>query len=331
MIRFGISAPLIAPACIILGMFFQITFAQDADTVSSKNALPDTSNHIVDTPITSDTAFTVNTVTSPVFDFFDSIAGLLPDTVKAKDKPYIVVGDIEAPMNKTVVIEPGTIFLFKNFTGLHVQGTLIATGTMEKPIIFTSENDRSVNKHTSLFANPYDWNGIYIHSNGIGAVFSYCNVSYSVYGITSETKFIRLDPVTLRFNGKDNLIIEGRELKTSDRQYYYILSRKDAVASGLPRNFFKNSFSLKRDLAGYGCFAIIVTSIIKGIDSGLNYLHANNDLKKISADNPSILRNIDESDWTRIKNKRDDYRRYCVFSLAGLAIGVAGFSWTFTF
>jgi hypothetical protein len=323
MIRFGISAPLIAPAYIILSICFQITFAQDTDTVSFQDTMDDTSNYVINTPITNDTALTVNTVTSPVFDFFDSIAGLLPDTVKAKDKPYIVVGDIEAPMNRTVVIEPGTIFLFKNFTGLHVQGTLIAIGTREQPIIFTSENDRLVNKHTSLFANPYDWNGIYIHSNGIGAVFSYCNVSYSVYGITSETKFIRLDPVTLRFNGKDNLIIEGKELKISGPQYYYVLSRNDAIASGLPRNFFKDPFSLKRDLARYGCFAIIVTSIIKGIDFGLNYLHANNDLKNMS--------NIDESDWTSIKNKRDDYQRYYIFSLAGLAIGVAGFSWTFTF
>src|SRR5665647_3097029 len=64
------------------------------------------------------------------------LAGDLPKTVTADKSPYLVVADLFVPTGKTVVIEPGTVFLFKNFTGLHVRGTLIAKGTSIRPVVF---------------------------------------------------------------------------------------------------------------------------------------------------------------------------------------------------
>ena len=59
---------------------------------------------------------------------FDTLSGPLSDTVKLPKDAYLVSGDIEVPINKTVIIAPGTVFLFKNFTGLHVQGKLLSAG-----------------------------------------------------------------------------------------------------------------------------------------------------------------------------------------------------------
>ena len=56
---------------------------------------------------------------------FRTLLGDLPKTVLAETGPYLVTSDIYVPAGKTVVVEPGAVFLFKNFTGLHVQGTLI--------------------------------------------------------------------------------------------------------------------------------------------------------------------------------------------------------------
>ena len=43
--------------------------------------------------------------------FFDTLAGPLPDTVKSSKKGFIVVGDIEVPVNKSVTIS-GARFSF---------------------------------------------------------------------------------------------------------------------------------------------------------------------------------------------------------------------------
>jgi len=252
---------------------------------------------------------------------YDSIAGPLPDSVKAHGRPYLVVGDIEVPVNKSVTIEAGTVFLFKNFTGIHVQGKLIAKGTKERPIVFTSENDRSVNPATSLYPNPYDWNGVYIHSSGLGATLSFCNVFYSVYGIISETKFIRLDPVSLRFNGKSNLMIEGKLRKVNDQAYYYVLSTKDAFADGVPAALFKDPNALKRGICRYACYTLMVTSVILCIESGVGYLNAKN---KLASKN-------DDSDRAALRDERDRYSKFTAVCGAAFIAGSIGFYWTFTF
>jgi len=165
---------------------------------------------------------------------YDTLSGNLPKVLKNKGVPYMVVSDIFVPLAKKVTIEPGTILLFKNFTGLHVEGQLIAEGLMNKPIIFTSEFDRKHNAQSELYPNPYDWNGIYIHENGLGSSLAYTKVLYSVYGIYSETKFIRVSPGLFKNNGKTDLVIEGQEHITSEENYTYALSIKDARVDGVP-------------------------------------------------------------------------------------------------
>ena len=306
-------------AGIVLYFLFSMGNAQDDDTVAAEAS-----------DSLSDTVALSPAIQKPA-DSCYTIIGPLSDTVAAHERPYLVVGDIEVPVNKTVTIEPGAVFLFKNFTGFQIQGKLIARGTKERPIIFTSENDRSVNSKTALYPNPYDWNGIYVNSNGVGTILSYCNVLYSVYGIASETKFIRLDPVTLRFNGKSNLVIEGKVRKVTDQSYYYSLSTKDAITNGVPADFFRDPFAFKRNVVRYVSFTLLITSIIGGIDYGLHYNNARNDLKALSTDNPAILRNNDESNWIDLRDKRDRYAYYaCACGLASV-LGLIGFLWSFSF
>ena len=184
---------------------------------------------------------------------FDTLAGPLPDTVKSSKKGFIVVGDIEVPVNKSVTIAAGTVFLFKNFTGLHVQGKLIAHGTKDRPIIFTSENDRAFNASSALYPNPFDWNGIYIHPDAVGATLSFCKILFSVYGIISETKFVRLDEITFKQNGKSNLTIEGKEAALTDQTYSNVPKTEEprAIPVAAPPRL-KDPLIAQREMLRYG-------------------------------------------------------------------------------
>ena len=68
---------------------------------------------------------------------YTELAGDLPKIVTADKSPYLVIADIFVPAGKVVRVEAGTVFLFKNFTGVHVQGILVISGTKDKPVIFT--------------------------------------------------------------------------------------------------------------------------------------------------------------------------------------------------
>ena len=264
----------------------------------------------------------IQSITPSIGSFYDTLAGPLPDRVKADSVPYLVIGDIEVPVNKTVIVEPGAVFLFKNFTGLRVLGKLIALGTKERSIIFTSENDRSVNPSSKLYPNPYDWNGIYIHSDGQGTYLAFCIVRYSVYGIRSDTKFIRLDPIKLRFNGKRNLAIEGKEYQTTDRAFSYVLSAKDATVDGISVKLLKDPLEVKRNIVRFSSYTLAVGGIVGSIYFVTRYLKAQKDLRE---GNPI------EPNRTDLRDSRDGYfYSTTIFGLAGV-IGIVGFWWSFTF
>jgi hypothetical protein len=250
---------------------------------------------------------------------FDTLAGPLPDTVKSGKNVFLVVGDIEVPINRTVVIYPGTIFLFKNFTGLHVQGKLIAHGTKDLPIIFSSENDRSCNPLTKLLPNPFDWNGIYVHPEGVGTELSFCKVLYSVYGIISETKFIKFEQITLKLNGKSNLTVEGKEVAGNDQPYSNFSPTKNVPSEAVPVQVVKDPFVAKREILRYGSLTIAMMATAGTLYCATMWNKSQNDLKQMNANDNST------------RQKRD---RYMFFSSAsGLIaiLGFAGFAWSFTF
>ena len=263
---------------------------------------------------------------------FDSLAGPLPDTVKSRGAFYLVTGDIDVPAGKSVVIEPGTAFIFKNFTGLHVQGRLLALGTKEKPIVFTSENDRAVNTATTLYPNPFDWNGIYFHIDATGSIMTYCSVYYSVYGVLSETKFIRLDPVTFRQNGKSNCQVEGKDLGAADNSSFkYVLSIQDAKAQGVPVQVLTDPHVLKRNAIRYASFTVLLAGAGGSVFYGLQWNDAQKNLSVASIDDPAALRPLSESNWYSLRDKRNTARIETVACACATALAAAGFYWSFTF
>jgi hypothetical protein len=261
---------------------------------------------------------------------FDTLAGDLPGVVAAKNRPYLVVSDIYVPQGKTVVIEAGSVFLFKNFTGLHISGILLARGIKDKPIIFTSENDREYNRRSSVDPAPFDWNGIYIHEDGVGSHLAYCAVLYSVEGIISLTKFIRVNTCLFLHNGRSNLIVEGKQHQVADRPYDYALTGDPSLMK-VPAGIIKDPQAVSRIILRYGGIATAAVGSVMGMIWGSKFSISSHEFKSRSALTEDNLARHSSSSWNsaRINKNRDEA---ALFTGCGIAIiGVIGIGWSFTF
>ncbi|MCX7725378.1 MAG: hypothetical protein N2053_00865 [Chitinispirillaceae bacterium] len=120
--------------------------------------------------------------------------------------PYIVESDLVVQKGKKTVIPAGIIFLFKPFTGINVNGTLrVEGGTSGNEVVFTTINDTIYNQDTGevkIKPNPFDWNGIRVLSSSAAVYLENFILSYSVYGIQSETDDISVVNGVFRQNGQ---------------------------------------------------------------------------------------------------------------------------------
>ncbi len=262
---------------------------------------------------------------------FDTLIGPLPPLVKNKDIPYLVPSNIEVPPERTVTIEPGTIFLFKNFAGLHIRGKLIAHGNSSKPIVFTSEFDNLYNENAPREANPFDWDGIHMTADAFGTQLSNCAISYSVYGILSETKYIRLESLLLKENGKSAISIDNSEYPLTDSAFNYILEKKDVIKDGVPIELFQDPLEKKRRI-----LRVIGTALISGgLGSGIYYAteskKATTKLSNLSNDDFNNLNLHSSKDWKDTKDDRTKYSLLCGSGFLVMLAGLGCFTWTFTF
>jgi hypothetical protein len=278
-------------------------------------------------PDTSHLAARVARVSAHDAPVFTTLVGDLPKSLPAEKGPYLVASDIYVPAGKTVTIRAGTVFLFKNFTGLHVQGTLVITGTADKPVIFTSENDRRFNPAASLNPNPYDWNGIFIHEDAIGTDLQNFEIAYSVYGINTLTKFIRIANGVFHDNGRANLTIEGMPQTVSAEPFSYSLSVKNAAVDGVPVKILSDPEAVKRNTLRIGGLAVFLTGCAVGAIFTIETNASQKKMNTVSND----LYTYQSSDFTAAKTSRNANAVAMVAGYALGLIGAAGFTLSFKY
>jgi hypothetical protein len=128
----------------------------------------------------------------------------------ASHGPFVVEKDIIIPAGTTVEIPAGCVFLFANFTGIQVYGKLLVKGTSSKPVIFTSKQDPEYNPQSDQLPNPFDWNGIYISKESAGSIFDNFRLSYSVYGIKSQSEHLVIQNGLFQQNGQYHVTIREK-------------------------------------------------------------------------------------------------------------------------
>jgi hypothetical protein len=278
-------------------------------------------------------SFIVLFAMSAFCEHFAELAGDLPHLISAQKSPYLIVSDIYVPAGKSVTIEAGTVFLFKNFTGFHVEGILYVKGTDLDPVVFTSESDNGYNPYSSLNPTPYDWNGIYLHKDAIGTDMQNLKINYSVKGIVSETKYFRLTDAVFRENGRSNLSIAGEEkLVTPDQSYTYTLSIKDATVDGVPVKILMDPEAPKRNTFRYTGLALCVGGAALGGIFGVEWNNSQIDLKNISTTTKENLRNDSGNEiWHKTYEERNKSRVLTAVGILTMLTGGFFFTWSFTF
>ncbi len=266
---------------------------------------------------------------------FETISGNLPSVLPALSRPYLVTADVYVPAGSKVTIAPGAVILFKNFTGLHVEGTLIVEGSLQKPIVFSSEFDKYYSSGAQMIANPYDWNGIYIHENGVATSFANCTIRYSVFGINSLTRYIRLDGVTFAQNGRADCTIDGIKQGVTALPFSYAVTVDDARSEGVPIHLLADPQAKKRAVFRYGGLGVLVGSVSLTVAANVflgNDMRRIKELQNTEVTGPSsnLVTHSQKDFENALSSKNVDVAAF-VGSIAGALIGASGLVASFTF
>ncbi|MBD3315285.1 MAG: hypothetical protein GF344_05825 [Chitinivibrionales bacterium] len=263
----------------------------------------------------------------------DTLSGELPLHIANPGHPYLVIADISVRPGETVVVEPGTVFLFKNFTGLQIHGALRAEGAEGKPIVFTSENDSFHSPVSTMAAAPYDWNGITVFENAVGTTFEHCRIEYSLYGINSLTDQVIIRECRFHQNARSDLSIKGKGINVGEKLFSNELGARAQPRTTPPHPESDKTKNNGRIIAlRIGCAAVSLAGVGYGIYKTRHYRDSQAALERLSdptTEQKATPGIIDK--WEKAKDTRDRDRLLMALGYIGGGLGLVGFTISFTF
>lgn len=131
-------------------------------------------------------------------------------TFENTGNPFIISENLIIPAGKKIIVKEGCIFLFKPFSGLIIEGSIEVAGNNENPVVFTSINDSLFNSEATQAPDQFDWNGITVSIQARQVSFSNILLSYSVYGIKSQTPELKIENSIFANNGQFHFTINDQ-------------------------------------------------------------------------------------------------------------------------
>ncbi|GAB4420030.1 MAG: hypothetical protein OHK0039_33130 [Bacteroidia bacterium] len=145
----------------------------------------------------------------------------LRDTILTPEKPIIMDGPIFVPEGVTVTILPGTELFFTAYQfgvtdssgdkvfGLYswlvVEGTLLAEGTADAPIVFQGARLDSLYQE-----NPAQWRGLYFRKNSRDNLLVNCRIKNALIGVQVDSMSVNANPkLLMRYSEIRNMGAHG--------------------------------------------------------------------------------------------------------------------------
>ena len=133
---------------------------------------------------------------------------------------YITTGNVTIGPESTLRINPGVVIKSANVRNSYwtINGTLLAQGTVDEPIVFTSLSDDAYGGDTNNNADANapgagGWRGIYFNeSSGNSSIIDQCQIRYGGYDYFDNTKAVTINncsPTITNTNFFNNSIAMG--------------------------------------------------------------------------------------------------------------------------
>jgi len=118
------------------------------------------------------------------------------------DGPIVLTARVVVKPGATLTLDPGLVVQFLTEARLVVEGTLVAKGTADRPITFTSAVARD--------PSPFDGEGVVIaKTSGERSTLERCVFEYQRVGLTLQGASPLVRHCTFRRNGQAGLAVEG--------------------------------------------------------------------------------------------------------------------------
>lgn len=130
---------------------------------------------------------------------FKLIKGKVPkNSVWTSEKPYLVYTDSYIDSTSTLTIQPGTKIYFHKEAGLHIEGKVLAKGTVENPISF--HGDRLEATYQNV---PDQWDGLTFYAGSKNNELSNveiknANIGLMIGNVGKKTSDIKLNNVKIQ-------------------------------------------------------------------------------------------------------------------------------------
>jgi hypothetical protein len=119
------------------------------------------------------------------------------DTILSARRPYLIYDSLTVEEGATLTLAEGTRYYFHSNTGLRVDGSLHAVGTLQNPVVL--RGDRT----DLMFVNqPYDrisnqWKGVHFTKSSYDNHLNYCDIHSGFDGIVCDSSDVTKDKLRL--------------------------------------------------------------------------------------------------------------------------------------
>lgn len=153
-------------------------------------------------------------IAAPPTHIYTPVTISAPTTWTLAQSPYVVHGNGVVRVTSALTIEPGTVIKFMGGGRFVINGRLLAQGTTDLPIVFTSYLDDSfggdTNNDNGLYApTPGNWSGLYFNGSTGGSILDHAILRYGgyyvadfngVYFITTDWNFLNINNSNVSIN-----------------------------------------------------------------------------------------------------------------------------------